>query len=80
MTDPNLLRDIDLPTWRARARPGDHLAYHKGFLMSDRLGDPALAATADSAWKLYEEDRAILVQRRHGPGDYEYLIVARAAP
>jgi hypothetical protein len=69
--------------WLERAEPGQRLAYHRGLLLRDRspaseltAGDRrAVAEIADAAFRVAEQGRALLVQRRHGPSDFSYLAI-----
>ena len=72
--------------WVARARPGDQIEYHRGFLALDRIKGPSLeeaerlklAAVAGHALALADRGKLHLLQERHGNGDYSYWAVARA--
>jgi hypothetical protein len=79
--------EIELCAWVAQAEPGTILEYHRGFLPLDRsafghLADvparAALSLLANRAHDLAERGLVHLVQHRHGPEDYSYLVVARA--
>jgi len=75
--------------WRADAKPGDRLVYHRGLLARDRYG-PALQMrepdrlelirVADRALKASEGGLVHLVQLKHGPEDFSYIAVARMRP
>jgi hypothetical protein len=73
--------------WLARAKPGERLEYHRGFLTIDRSSASrhaererrALAKLADVALNAAEADRVHLVQRRNGPADFTYLAI-KAGP
>ncbi|SDB59492.1 hypothetical protein SAMN02982931_04807 [Bauldia litoralis] len=77
-----------LDRWLEHAEPSDCVAYHRGFLPLDRgsgncLGEEAgqeLERVASAAMSMSEAGQAHLIQRRHGAGDYSYLIVARSRP
>jgi hypothetical protein len=84
-----LLTEIDLCGWLGQAAPGDILEYHRGFLAAD--GDARsgrvpeherseLIRVGRRAYRACEIGRAHLVQRRHGPDDYSYLLIARPHP
>ena len=71
--------------WLARARPGEWLEYHRGFLALDRIKGMSslndaerrkLAAVADQALALADRGKLHLLQERHGNGDYSYWAVA----
>lgn len=73
-----------LGAWLRQARAGDVLEYHRGLLTIDR-GPPAREAArdalnrlADLAFRLAEEGRVHLVQRRLAPGAFSYLAIARS--
>ena len=76
-----------LRAWLARARRGERLQWHRGFLAIDRIKGTSplreaerlkLAAVADHALALAERGVLHLLQQRHGDGDYSYWAVARA--
>ena len=75
-----------LSGWLARAKPGERLEYHRGFLALDRIKGPSreeaerlkLAAVAGYALALADRGKLHLLQERHGNGDYSYWAVARA--
>lgn len=78
--------EFDLCRWLGQARPGDVLQYHRGFLALDAVQcsgrrvdhDRAeLGRVARRALWAAEKGLAHLVQRRHGPDDYAYLLIAR---
>jgi hypothetical protein len=82
-----LVDQAEFEAWNEKALPGDTLEYHRGFLPLDRL--PAgsrlgeqnarqLDRVAVDAMALAEGGRVHLVQRRHGYGDYSYIVVAAA--
>ena len=79
-----LLREENFCGWIGRADPGDRLEYHRGLLAADRANGLSssenanrreLSAIAARALALAEEGRLLLVQKRHGPGDYSYLAI-----
>src|SRR5512132_962792 len=81
--------ESDLCRWLGAAAPGDQLAYHRGFLAVDC--DPAagrltereraeLRRVARRAMLAAEGGLAHLVQRRNGPDDFSYLLIARSRP
>ena len=83
------LREEDFCGWIGQADPGDRLEYHRGLLAVDRrenlslLGNAdrlELCAIADRALALADEGRLLLVQKRHGPGDYSYLAIMSKRP
>jgi hypothetical protein len=72
--------------WLVRAKPGDRVEYHRGFLALDRIKGMSslndakrrkLAAVADHALTLADWGKLHLLQERHGNGDYSYWAVAR---
>ncbi len=81
--------EIELCGWLGQAPPGDILQYHRGFLALDREPHHARMAKKDrdelirmcrrAHWAA-EQGLAHLVQRRHGDGDYSYLMIARRHP
>jgi hypothetical protein len=83
---PLILTEIDLAGWLEQAAPGDAIEYHRGFLALDRcrvvgrMGEQdatELSRVADRAWWSAQRGLAHLLQRRDGPADYTYLLVAR---
>lgn len=75
--------------WVGVAAPGDQLVYHRGFLALDC--DPSngrltqrekaeLRRVARRAMLAAESGLAHLVQRRHGPGDFSYVLIVRPRP
>jgi hypothetical protein len=80
------LTEIDLCGWLGQASPGESIEYHRGFLAVDtipygsRLPEKhrvELGRIARRAWWASERGLAHLIQWRHGPDDYSYIIVAR---
>jgi hypothetical protein len=76
-----------LSGWLARAKPGERLEYHRGFLALDRIKGTSslkeaerrkLAAVADHALALADRAELHLLQERHGNGQYSYWAIARA--
>ena len=69
--------------WLERARTGEQLEYHRGLLTRDRspaseLAEDdrrALAEIADAVFRAAEGGQVHLVQRRHGPFDFSYLVI-----
>jgi hypothetical protein len=83
---PRALQESDLCAWLGAAQPGEMLVYHRGFLAVDcslatsNLAKPErsrLALVARRAALAQERGLACLLQRRHGPDNYSYLIVRR---
>ena len=83
------ISEIDLCAWLGQAEPGQKLVYFRGFLLVDaiphgsRLPEPDRAELRRVARRaLWAADRGIadLVQRRHGPDDYSYVMIARPRP
>ena len=78
------IREEDFCRWVGQAEPSDRLEYYRGYVAVDRakggsdLGDRKrreLAAIADRALALAQEGRLLVVQKRHGPGDYSYYAI-----
>jgi hypothetical protein len=83
------LNEMALCAWIAQAAPGEALEYHRGLLAVDRdrsvsmLGPrdcARIGRLADRAYAAAEQGLLHLVQRRHGPDDFSYRAIARAAP
>ena len=83
------LTEIGLLAWLSQAQAGDILEYYRGFLAADvdaRSGclsghdRTELVRVRRRAFWASETGRAHLVQRRHGPSDFSYLLVARPYP
>jgi hypothetical protein len=77
--------------WLASAQPGQRVEYYRGLLLHDRMPSStalqardrvALVGLAKRAMQAAEDDRVLLLQRRHGDGDYSYIAVkaSRRAP
>jgi hypothetical protein len=73
--------------WLTRAKPGERLQYHRGYLALDRVRGTSclreaerrkLAAVAGHASALAGDGKLHLLQERHGHADYCYWAVARA--
>lgn len=80
---------MDLVAWLGQAEPGDRFEYHHGFLAidtmprSDRLAERnrlELLDVARVAYRAAERGLAHLVQVRHGPDQFAYLLIARPRP
>lgn len=60
--------------WARVARPGDPLTYHRGW----HLFEPrAEAETIEAIRVLFNDGLVELVQRKHGPRDFEYIAQRR---
>lgn len=81
--------ELDLCRWLGAATAGDRVCYHRGFLALDC--DPAashlgaadrreLSRVAKRALQAVEAGFVYPTQRRNGPGDFAYLLVARPRP
>ena len=88
-TNPFCLTESELCSWLGGAASGDALEYHRGVLALDRSplasrlpkADQAeLERVARRAFWAAEQGLAHLVQRRRGPDDYSYLMIARPRP
>jgi len=75
--------------WLRRAQPGEAALYHRGYLARDTsffgrhltyVERRKIAALADAARQAAAQGQVHLVQRRHGPGDFSYLAIARHRP
>ncbi len=84
-----LLDEAALTAWFSAAAAGDRIEYWRGLLAID--ANPAgsklepddrrlLGRVAARAFRLAEQGKAHLVQRRHGEADYSYLLVVRPRP
>lgn len=61
--------------------PGERVVYWRGYLARHETGTYGVAGeNRQWAWDEYRAGRAILVQRRMGPNDYEYIAIGRARP
>ena len=78
--------EITLMAWVDVAEAGEHIVYHRGFLVFDttpnvsglgRLALQDLRATANAAFRLSELGRVHLVQERLGPDRFTYLAIVR---
>lgn len=81
--------EAELCGWLGAVTPGNYLCYHRGFLAVDC--DPIasslngkdraeLRRVAQRAVFAAENGLVHLTQRRIGPGDFTYLVVARRRP
>src|SRR5687768_16590414 len=86
---PLRLTEADLCAWLGDALADDQLLYHRGFLAVDCDRDTSrlpphertnLVRLAHRARLAQTLGLAHLVQRRNGPGDYSYIILARVSP
>jgi hypothetical protein len=84
-----IITEADLCHWLGAAVPGDTLVYHRGFLpldvvpRADRLAErerKELVRVARRAMWAADKGLVHLVQRRHGPEDASYLLIARPRP
>lgn len=84
-----LLSEADLCGWLGQAEPGKRLEYHRGFLAVDAVPHGSHLPEQDRAElgrvarrALWASHRGLahLVQRRHGPDDYSYLVIVRPRP
>jgi hypothetical protein len=85
----SLLNEPALCAWFGTASPGDRIEYWRGFLAIDAGASQSslqpedrrrLGRVAARAFRLAEQGKAHLVQRRHGPNDYSYLLIVRPQP
>lgn len=85
---PNTLPSVeDFTAWLTSAPPGDKFIYHVGDLFADRQffisrlgteGRSQLSILADAAYRAARTNQVMLVQRRLGPSEWEYIAVKRA--
>lgn len=84
-----LLDEAALTAWFSAAAAGDRIEYWRGYLAIDANPTGSklesddrrlLGRVAARAFRLAEEGKAHLVQRRHGEADYSYLLVVRPRP
>lgn len=82
---PRHLEEGDLCAWLGDALPGDQMIYHRGVLAFDcnpltsrlpKADRARLNRLARRARQAADMGFAHLVQRRHGPDDYSYIIIA----
>ena len=75
--------------WLASVEPGACVEYYRGFLAFDRTPSAQvlserrrqeLVAVARRALQAAEDKRVLLVQRRHGDGDYSYFAILASRP
>jgi hypothetical protein len=75
------MTEQDFKEWVATAAPGQRLCYHAGYLPRDKhwdLSRPSkIASVAAAALKAFHAGRVHLVQRRIGPGVFQYLAEKR---
>jgi hypothetical protein len=84
-----LIAEEALCDWIASARPGERVEYYRGLLARDRMPSAqaltdrdrlGLVALAKRAMQVAEDGGVVLVQRRHGDGDYSYIAVRARSP
>lgn len=84
-----MLDEAALMAWLGTAASGDRIEYWRGFLAADASATASkleaddrrlLGRVAARAFRLAEQGKAHLVQRRHGEADYSYLLVVRPRP
>ncbi len=84
-----MLDEAALMAWLGTAASGDRIEYWRGFLAVDASAIASkleaddrrqLGRVAARAFRLAEQGKAHLVQRRHGEADYSYLLVVRPRP
>jgi hypothetical protein len=83
------ITETRLCAWLGTAAAGDQLAYYRGFLAVDlastdraltKAEQAELRRVARRALFAAESGLAHLLQRRNGPDDFTYLIIARPRP
>ena len=83
------LDEAALTAWFSAAAAGDRIEYWRGLLAIDANPTGSklepddrrlLSRVAARAFRLAEQGKAHLVQRRHGEADYSYLLVVRPRP
>ena len=70
--------------WLARAKPGERLQYHQGFLVCDRTAGSEqdrrrLRAVADAMREAAAAGKVHLIQRRDGPCNFAYFAIKASA-
>ncbi len=84
-----ILNEAALTAWFGAAAAGDRIEYWRGYLAIDANATASklepddrreLGRVAARAFRLAEQGKAHLVQRRHGEADYSYLLVVRPRP
>lgn len=84
-----MLDEAALMAWLGTAASGDRIEYWRGFLAVDASATASklepddrrlLGRVAARAFRLAEQGKAHLVQRRHDEADYSYLLVVRPRP
>ncbi len=84
-----LLDEAALTAWFSAAAAGDRIEYWRGFLAVDANPTGSklepddrrqLGRIAARAYRLAEQGKAHLIQKRHSDADYSYLLVVRPRP
>lgn len=84
-----LLDEAALTAWFGAAAAGDRIEYWRGFLAVDANPTGSklepddrrqLGRVAARAFRLAEQGKAHLIQKRHSDADYSYLLVVRPRP
>lgn len=86
---PALLDEAALMAWFSAAAAGDRIEYWRGYLAIDANPTGSklvpedrrtLGRVAARAFRLAEQGKAHLIQKRHSDADYSYLLVVRPRP
>lgn len=86
---PSRITETRLCAWLGTAAPGDRLAYYRGVLAVDLASTDGALTKAERAELRRVACRALfaaenglahLLQRRNGPDDFTYLLIARPRP
>jgi hypothetical protein len=84
-----ILDEAALTAWFSAAAAGDRIEYWRGYLAIDANPTGStlepddcrqLGRVSARAFRLAEQGKAHLVQKRHGDADYSYLLVVRPRP
>lgn len=79
----------DFRIWLSQAHPGERFTYYTGDLYHDRQRESGvlpiperilLSQLADEVYRAARTDQILLVQRRVGPSNFEYMAVRRRPP
>lgn len=74
-----MLIRTDFQTRLAHATAGEHITYHTGDLMFNRVRGSQLDVTASAAWDAHLAGDCLLVQKRIGPNVWEYIAIRTPA-
>lgn len=70
------MKEREFKAWLAKAQHGDVVVYHHGHIAHDTKKNLDLARVAERAWQGASKGFLQIVQRKIGPGMFDYLAIA----